>query len=153
MNTSACIIAACAANARARRKEEPVRIPAEELYYKVTLRKYYYFRPAAITCPIETTNYPVLNDDIIPVMEITPVALGAKTYAISASFSVKESICHNGIDEYIRNSLDKITSTDEWKARHVKTLHDYCSAVKQEYDIDLDPAYLNYTTEYYWEVK
>ena len=153
MNTSACIIAACAANARARKKEEPVHVSTDELYYKVNLRKYYYFRPAAITCPIETTNYPVLNDDIIPVTEITPVVLGAKTYAISSSFSVKESMCHNGIDKYIKNNLDKITLTDEWKARHAKVLEDYCSAVKQEYNIDLDPAYLNYTTEYYWEVK
>jgi hypothetical protein len=150
---SACLIAACAANARARRKEEPVYIPTDELYYKVTLRKYYYFKPATIICPTEQSDYPVLNDDIIPVREITPVVLGTRTYAMSSSFSVKESLCHNGIDEYIKNNLDRITSTDEWKARHAQVLADYRSAVKQEYEIDIDPAYLNYTTEYYWEVK
>ena len=121
MSTSACIIAACAANARARKKEEPIHIPTEELYYKVTLRKYYYFKPAAIISPSNRVDYPVLNDDIIPVLEVTPTVIGARTYALMSSFSVKESMCHNGIDEYIKNNLDKITLTDEWNAMHAKT--------------------------------
>lgn len=154
MINSACIIAACATNARTRRKrEEKTKVHAEELYYKVTLRKYYYFKPTAILCPTEPVNYPVLNDDIIPVTEITPVVLGTRTYAMASSFSVKESLCPNGIDEYIKNNLDRITSTDEWKVMHAQVLADYCSMVKQEYDIDIDPVHLNYTTEYYWEVK
>ena len=150
---SACLIAACAANARARRKEEAVHIPTEELYYKVTLRKYYYFKPTTILGPSNRVDYPVLNDDIIPVLEVTPAVIGARTYALMSSFSVKSSLCQNGIDEYIKNSLDKITSTDEWKTRHAKVLADYCSTIKQEYFIDVDPTQLNYTTEYYWEVK
>lgn len=153
MNTSACIIAACAANARARRKEEPVHIPTEELYYKVTLRKYYYFKPTTIIGPTNRVDYPVLNDEIIPVLEVTPTMVGARTYALMSSFSVKESRCPNGIDEYIRNNLDKITSTDEWKSLHAKTLADYCKDVKAQYNVDIDTAYVNYTTEYYWEVK
>ena len=153
MNTSACIIAACAANARARKKEEPVHITTEELYYKVTLRKYYYFKPTTILGPSNRVDFPILNDDIIPVLEVTPVVVGARTYALMSSFSVKESMCPNGIDEYIRNNIDKIISADEWKARHAQVLVDYCADVKQEYDIDIDPAYVDYTTEYYWEVK
>lgn len=153
MNTSACIVAACAANSRARKKEEPVHISTEELYYKVTLRKYYYFKPTTIIGKGLGTQYLVLNDESIPVREITPVALGARTYAMSSSFSVKESLCPKGIDGYIRNNLDKITSTDEWKAMHAKTLADYCKDVKIQYDVDIDPAYVNYTTEYYWEVR
>ena len=58
-----------------------------------------------------------------------------------------------GIDAYIRENLEHITYTDEWKAMHVKTLADYCKDVKIQYDVDLDPAYVNYTTEYYWEVS
>ena len=153
MNTSACIIAACAANARARKKEEPVHIHTEELYYKVTLRKYYYFKPTIIIGSTNRVDFPVLNDDIIPVLEVTPAAVGARTYALMSSFSVKESLCPNGIDEYIRNNIDKITSTDEWKSLHVKTLVDYCKDAKSLYDIDIDPTQVNYTTEYYWEVK
>ena len=152
-NTSACIIAACAANARARKKEEPVPIHTEELYYKVTLRKYYYFKQTAIIGPSNRGDFPILNDDIIPVLEVTPAVIGARTYALMSSFSVKESVCQNGIDEYIRDNLDSITSTDEWKARHANVLADYCSTIKQEYFIDVDPEQLNYTTEYYWEVK
>jgi hypothetical protein len=94
-----------------------------------------------------------LNDDIIPVLEVTPVVIGARTHALLSSFLVKESRCPNGIDAYIKNNLDMITLTDEWKARHAKVLEDYCSVVKQEYNIEVDPTQLNYTTEYYWEVK
>ena len=151
---SACIISACAANARARKKEEPVYTPTEELYYKVTLRKYYYFKPTTVIGPSNRVDFPVLNDDIIPVLEVAPPAvIGARTYALMSSFSVKESLCTNGIDKYIKKNLDKITSTDEWKVRHAKVLADYCSTVKQECDIDIDPTQLDYTTEYYWEVK
>ena len=153
MSTSACIIAACAANARARKKEEPVRIPTEELYYKVTLRKYYYFKPVVVLPQTPVYDYPVLADDVIPVMQISPTAISAETYGIASSFSVNANKCPRGIDEYIRNNLDKITSTDEWKAMHAKTLADYRKDVKIQYDVDIDPAYANYTTEYYWEVK
>ena len=143
---SACLIAACAANARARRKEEPAHVPTEELRYKVTLRKYYHFKRMVWSTPIEynesSNSYSMRCVDI-----------GAKTMAIVSSFSVKESLCPNSIDEYIKNNLDIITSTDEWKARHAKVLADYCSDAKKQYNIDLDPAYINYTTEYYWEVK
>ena len=150
---SACIIAACAANSRARNKEAYVHIPVEELYYKVSLRKYYYFKPTTIIGQTNRVEYPVLNDDIIPVLEVAPAVIGARTYTLLSSFSVKESMCPNGIDEYIRNNLAKITSTDEWKARHAQVLANYYFDVKQEYDINVDPALADYTTEYYWEVK
>ena len=153
MSTSACIIAACAANARARKKEEPVHITMEELYYKVTLRKYYYFKPVVVLPQTPVCEYPALTDDVIPVMQISPMAISAKTYGIASSFSVKDAKCPRGIDAYIRENLERITSTDEWKTMHAKTLADYCKDVKIQYDVDLDPAYVNYTTEYYWEVK
>ena len=154
MNTSACIIAACATNARTRRKrEENANSSAEELRYKVTLRKYYYFEPATIMGKWLGTQYPVLNDEVIPVIAITPITVDAKTYGLASSFSVKESLCANGIDAYIRENLERITSTNEWKDMHVQVLNDYCADIKLCHGIDIDPAGLNYTTEYYWEVK
>lgn len=153
MSISTCIIAACAANARARKKEDSVRIHTEELYYKVTLRKYYYFKPTTVVDKWLGTQYPVLGDEVIPVEAIEPKSIGAKTYGIASSFSVKESLCTNGIDEYIKNNLDRITATTEWKAGHAQVLADYCKDVKIQYDVDIDPAYVNYTTEYYWEVS
>lgn len=154
MNNSACIIAACAANARARKKEEPVGISKEELYYNVTLRKYYYFEPLNIIPHFEPAIFPELTTGAeIPAVTINPVTVDARTYAIASSFSVKESLCTNGIDEYIKNNLDVITSTSEWKARHAQVLADYVYTIKNQYDIDVEPEYLNYTTEYYWEVN
>ena len=146
MSTSACIIAACAANARARKKEEPVRIPTEELYYKVTLRKYYYFKPMTWTSPIE-------YNESSNTYSMRAIDVEARTSAIMSSFSVRASKCHNGIDEYISSNLDILIANDEWKAQEEKVLADYVSEIKKYYNIALDPEVLNYTTEYYWEVK
>ena len=143
---SACIIAACAANARARKKEEPEHIPAEELYYKVALRKYYYFKPMTYMSPIK---YSESTDTY----SMSTTYIEAKTAAIASNFYVKASKCINGIDAYIRDSLDSIISISEWKARDAQVLADYCAGIKKYYGIDVDPAYVNYTTEYYWEVS
>lgn len=152
--TSACLIAACAANARAHKKEEPKQVSTEELYYKVALRKYYYFKPLNIIPHFEPTGFPELGRTTEPpAVVISPVAIDAMTSAIATSFSVKESLCPNGIDEYVRSNLDRIMATSEWKARHAQVLTDYIYTIKNQYNIDIEPQYLNYTTEYYWEVK
>ena len=151
---SACIIAACAANARAHKKEEPVHISKEELYYKVALRKYYYFKSLSVIPHFEPTGFPELGRTTeLPAVVISPVTIDAMTSAIATSFSVKESLCPNGIDEYIRSNLDRIITTSEWKARHAQVLTDYIYTIKNQYNMDIAPEYLNYTTEYYWEVK
>ena len=144
---SACLIAAAAANARARRKdEEKTNSFTEELYYKVTLRKYYYFKPMTWTSPME-------YNESTNIHSMRTIDVEARTFAVASSFSVRASKCPNGIDAYIRYNLDKITSTDEWKARHTEMLADYCADIKRQHGIAVDPADLNYTTEYYWEVK
>jgi hypothetical protein len=143
---SACIIAACAANARVRKKEAHVHIPVEELYYKVSLRKYYYFKPMAWSSPIRYNEY-------TNTFSMSTTEIEARTFAIASSFSVRASKCPNGIDEYIKSNLDTITATDEWKAQEEKVLADYVSEIKKWYNIVLDSEVLNYTTEYYWEVK
>lgn len=146
MNTSACIIAACAANARARKKEEPEHIPAEELYYHVMLRKYFYFKPMTYMSPIQ-------YNESIGTYSMSTTYIEAKTFVIASNFSVKASKCINGIDAYIRDNLDSIISMSEWKARDAQVLSDYLADIKKQYDVDIDPAYVNYTTEYYWEVS
>lgn len=123
---SACIIAACAANSRARRKdEEKVNnfIQAEELYYKVTLRKYYYFKPMTWSSPIEYNEY-------TNTFSMHAINIEAMTSATSQSFSVRASKCPNGIDAYIKDNLDIITTEPEWKASDAQVIADYCAEVK-----------------------
>ena len=86
---SACIIAACVANARARKKEEQIYILPEELYYKVTLRKYYYFKPINIIPHFESKCFPELSRVADPpAVVISPVTVDARTSAIASSFSI-----------------------------------------------------------------
>ena len=146
MSASACIIAACAANARARRNGEPVSLPVEEYYYKVAIREYNHFKPMQMSLPLE-------YNESSNTYSMRAVSIAPSTIAFVGGITVKESMCHNGIDAYIRDNLDRITAMDEWKARHAEMLADYCSSLKQEYGIDIDHTSLDYTTEYYWEVK
>ena len=145
MSTSACIIAACAANARARKKEEPVHIHTEEYYYKVAIREYNHFKSMHMSLPIE-------YNESLNTYSMRGVSIAPSTVAFVGCITVKESMCPNGIDTYIRDNLDSIISSAEWRARHAEMLADYCTSIKQEYSVDLDPTYINYTTEYYWEV-
>ena len=144
---NACLLAACAVNARARRKgEEQTTSFAEELCYKVMLRKYYYFKPMVWSSPIE-------YNESSNSFSMRGANIEARTYVTATSFSVRASKCPNGIDAYIRDNLEMIIGTDEWKAREDKVLVDYVSDIKKLYSVVIDPEQLNYTTEYYWEVK
>ena len=98
-------------------------------------------------------SLPMEYDESSNTYSMRCISIPPSTVAFVGGITVKESMCPDGIDAYIRDNLDRITSIDEWKARHAAMLADYCSSLKQEYGIDIDPADLNYTTEYYWEVK
>ena len=143
---NACLIAACAVNARSHKKEQPASIPTHELYYKVTLKTYYNFKQMIWSSPIYYNEH-------ADIYSMRTTTIDAKTYATAIRFSVKESLCPNGVDEYIKSTINSITSTAEWKARHIHVLLDYCAEIKKQYNIILDPTDVNYTNEYYWEVK
>ena len=151
---NACLIAACVANSRARRKEEPVCIPTEELYYKVNLRKYYRFNPMSLA----DFTTPICKPAIADCCSITPmsprvVSIDARSSAVQQSFSVRASKCSNGIDSYIRENLNKITSSVYWLEQDKQVIHDYIKYVDLWYGIKLREKDVVYTAEYYWEVS
>lgn len=153
---NACLAAACAARNIARRKDEKkakAHHSTEEPYYTVTLRKYFYFQPTVVLTSTEPASYPKSYDSVIPVLSIKPTAIGAKTCAMSLSFSIPASKCPNGIDSYIIGNLPSITTSKKWLAEEEKVLTDYVSELNMLYNITLDYKRLNYTTEYCWEVK
>ena len=150
---SACIIAACAANARARKKEEPVHIPTEDIYYKVTLRKYYRFDPMSLANFITQVCEHVEPNTSIAQMPINVVNIEARSSAVQQSFSVRASKCPNGIDNYIKENLAQITSSTDWLELDKQVLADYIKWADTVYGVKMPADAILYTTEYYWEVN
>lgn len=153
MNTSACIIAACAANSRSRKSSEPRPVYTSEYYYKVTLRKYYRFDPLSLA------DFAIkICEPVEPNVSITPIPLrviniDARSSAVQQSFSVRASECPNGIDNYIKENLAQITSSEYWQELDRQAVTDYIIYVNLIYGAKLTPDAVRYTTEYYWEVN
>ena len=152
MNTSACIIAACAANARTRRNEDQVVHFTAEPYYKVTLRKYYRFDPLSLAELATQICEPVDPNISIAPMPLRVINIEPRSSAVQQSFSVRASKCHNGIDNYIKENLAQITSSEDWLELDSCAVADYVSYVDLMYGVKLHAEDVLYTTEYYWEV-
>ena len=151
---SACLIAACAANSRARRKdEEKANSLVEELYYKVNLRKYYRFDPLSLADFTAHICERVESNTSVAPMPIKIVNVDTRSYAVQQSFSVRASKCSDGIDSYIRENLEQVTSSDDWLELDKQVINDYIKYVDLMYGIEIQASTVIYTTEYYWEVN
>jgi hypothetical protein len=150
---STCIIAACAANARARKKEVPVAIPAEELYYKVMLRKYYRFDSMSLAIFTAQAYEKALTDLIAVPAPITAITIEDRSAAAQLSVSVSASKCPDGVDSYIKENLMLLTSSADWLELDSQVVADYIKWVDITYGIKIPVDTVLYTTEYYWEVK
>ena len=151
---SACLIAACAANSRARRKdEEKAKSPVEDLYYKVTLRKYYRFDPLSLADFTTHICEPAKPNTYAAPMPIKIVNIDSRSSAVQQSFSVRASKCPEGIDNYIKENLAQITSSDDWLELDKQVINDYIKYVDLMYNIKLHAEDVLYITEYYWEVS
>lgn len=137
---SACIIAACAAASRAaQRSDKKANGNARnniEIYYKVKLRKYYYFDEMTLV--------------ITPYFK--PVKVPARTVGIEHVFTVPASRCPNGIDRYIKENLKTFDESSLWKSYDNKVIFKYIDELNEEFRIDLDPSSLTYKSQFYWEV-
>lgn len=150
---SACLIAACTANARARSKEEPECISAKELYYKVTLRKYYRFDSMSLAVFTAHAYEKALTDSAIVSVPIAAITVEARSAAAQQSFSIGYSKCSNGIDTYIKENLRQLTSSADWLELDSQVVADYIKWVDITYGIKIPVDTVLYTTEYYWEVN
>lgn len=152
---SACIIAACAAASRAaQQSNKKVNDNAGanlEIYYKVKLRKYYYFD--AMTLVSFVDNY-YTGSIYAPVITpyFKPVKVPARTVGIEHVFTVPASRCPNGIDRYIKENLKTFDESPIWKSYDNKVIFKYIDELNEEFKIDLDPSSLTYKSQFCWEV-
>ena len=154
---AACLIAACAVNAR-RRKPEHYNVYFDkdfQFYYKVKLRKYYHFDNTTLVkanyepCYMGSIYAPFCQSEV----QITPVQVAAKSIAVEKIFTVYSKNCPNGIDSYMEDNLDKYIESSIWYASDSEVLYTYIEALNNKYNIDLDKSSLKYTTQYCWEVE
>ncbi len=151
---SACIIAACAASAR--RQQESKNYSQYftkdlELYYRVNFRMYVHFNSIKAIRPTED----VLIGSIYAPFKVTmiePVTIEACSVAKQHSFSLRASKCPKGPDAYVKENLNKYTSSGIWQIAKKEIIDKYKQDIKDKYNIILDDSYLSYSIQYCWEI-
>lgn len=150
---SACIIAACAANARRHNNMTPTVFQhGEEVYYKVVIRKYYRFKSCTIVVP-DHENFSGSIYAPIRTLVLKPVQVPAHTMAIQNTFSVTASKCPDGIDAYVKNNWDTFMESRRWLHSDEEVQQEYENSISKKYNIEVKPGALVYTSSYFWEVK
>jgi hypothetical protein len=157
---SACLIAACAATARRNNSNGHNRYAHYfdrdfDIYYRFKIRKYYHFEPMMLVKPTYEPCYmgsiyaPILQSEV----QLTPVKVDAKTIAVEHSFTVYEKNCPNGVDNYIKDNLERLVTSGVWYDSDRQALDLYVTELNRKYNINLDKSSLRYTNQYCWEVE
>ena len=153
---SACIIAACAASARANQQKnnykQYVTSKDCETYYKVNFRMYLHFNPITIVTPVEKVY---LGSVFAPyeVTSIKPVKVPATTIAKARSFSVQAKKCVNGPDQYIKDNISRFESSEIWEAEKAKIEFEYLNDIEKRYNVILDRNSLDYSVQFCWDIS
>lgn len=149
---NAALIAACAANACRRNKNKnSISVAGSEIYYKVKIRKYYYFDAVTIVTP-DHMRYSGSIYAPIETLMLKPVQLPATTFAVEQAFTVAASKCVNGIDAYVKDNFEYFTSTRLWLTSDNDTFEKYAAKIAKEYGVEVKQGSLHYTTQFHWEV-
>ena len=155
---SACLIAACAVTARRNNNHKMYARYFDSnfnVYYRFKIRKYYHFEPMMLVKPTYEPCYmgsiyaPFCQSEV----QLTPIKVDAKTIAVEHSFSVNEKKCPNGVENYIKDNLERLTTSTIWYMSDDQVLDMYTSELNKKYNIDLDKSSLSYTNQYCWEVE
>lgn len=155
---SACLIASAAVTARRNNGHNMYAHYFDRnfnIYYKFKIRKYYHFEPMMLVKPTYEPCYmgsiyaPFCQSDV----QVTPIKVDAKTIAVEHSFSVYEKNCPNGVDNYIRDNLERLINSGVWYDSDRQALDLYITELNERYNIDLDPKSLTYTNQFCWEVE
>lgn len=152
---SACIIAACAAASRAaqqsNKKANVSAVNNIEIYYKVKLRKYYYFDAMTLVSFVDNCYTGSIYAPVITPY-FKPVKVPARTVAVEHIFTVPASKCPKGIDHYIKENLKTFDESPIWKSYDNQVIFKYIDELNEELRIDLDPSSLTYKSQFCWEV-
>ena len=152
---SACIIAACAANAR-RHNEQST--PKEyltkklEVYYKVRFRMYLHFN--SITTIIPSAEEVFVGSIFAPVKvhELKTITIPASTIAREHIFSVAASKCPNGPDRYVEDNLERFKNSLVWSFYKHELTDKYKADVKDKFGVTLEDSAVDCTIQYCWEI-
>ena len=79
--------------------------------------------------------------------------MNAKTVAIEHSFSIYKEDCLDGIDNYIKDNLERLTTSSVWYGSDRQAIDMYATELNRKYNIDLDKSSLRYTNQYCWKVN
>ena len=124
-------------------------------HYRFKIRKYYHFEPMMLVKPTYEPCYmgsiyaPFCQSEV----QLTPVKVEAKTIAIEHLFSVYEKNCPDGIDNYIKDNLERLITSSVWFDSDRQALDLYVTELNRKYNINLDRNSLIYTNQYCWEVE
>ena len=156
---SACLIASAAVTARRNNNQHNMYAHYFDrdfdIYYRFKIRKYYHFEPMMVVEPTYEPCYmgsiyaPFCQSEV----QLTPIKVDAKTIAIEHSFSVYEKNCPDGIDNYIKDNLERLTNSSVWYDSDRQAFDLYITKLKRKYNIDLDKSSLKCTNQYCWEVE
>ena len=155
---NACLIAACAAGSRLK-SEQNCRYKKYfnnvfDFYYKVKIKKTYNFESITLVTPVPDGPYYVGSIYAPAQLDalIRPVQVEKKSTAIVCTFPVLESQCTNGVDNYIKDNLERFASSSIWAVSDEQIVMNYVKELNNTYNIDLDPKSLTYDIQYSWEV-
>jgi hypothetical protein len=153
---SACIIAACAANAR-RNNDKGHNMYAHyftkdyEFYYKVHFRMYLHFMPVSF---VKYDKEVYLGSIFAPYKQfaLETATTEPRSIAKQWTFSIKASKCPKGPDKYVKDNLEQFTSSDVWKYSKEELIEEYVTEMQNKYNILIDKSALDYTVQYCWNV-
>lgn len=155
---NACLIAAAAVTARRNNSHNMYAHYFDRdfnIYYRFKIRKYYHFEPMMLVkptyepCYIGSIYAPICQSEV----QLTPIKVEAKTIAVEHLFSVYEKNCPDGIDNYIRDNLERLVNSGVWYDSDRQALDSYINELNRKYNINLDRSSLRYTNQYCWEVE
>ena len=155
---NACLIAAAAVIARRNNGHNMYAHYLDRdfnIYYRFKIRKYYHFEPMMLVKPTYEPCYvgsiyaPILQSEV----QLTPVQVEAKSIAIEHCFSIRADKCTNGVDNYIKDNLERLTTSGVWFDSDRQAFDLYITELNRKYNINLDKSSLRYTNQYCWEVE
>jgi Holliday junction resolvase RusA-like endonuclease len=104
--------------------------------------------PEESPCYIGSIYAPIKLD-----VMLKPVFLDAKTIAIEHQFSIRADKCVGGVDNFVKNNLERLTTSGVWYDSDDQALDMYISEINRKYNIDLDRSSLKYTNQFCWEIE
>lgn len=126
----------------------------DEMYFVFHIRKYYHFDSISVVsakyepCYMGSVYAPILQS----LVQLTPTVVEPKTIALQHMFSVSSHKCKNGIDNYIKDNLNRYIESSIWDDSDKEVIDKYVTDINRKYNIDLDVNSVKFTNQYCWEV-